>query len=90
MAYLRLSGPWTALLRGLIAGVGAGIVSTVIADVALSVLSKEQSGLASGTNDTYRDLGIAVGIAGLAPSSPPAPATRLTLCSRLAANPVSS
>jgi hypothetical protein len=35
----------------------------VIADVALSVVPKEQSGMASGINDTFRQVGIAVGIA---------------------------
>jgi hypothetical protein len=35
----------------------------VIADVAVSVVPKEQSGMASGINDTFRQVGIAVGIA---------------------------
>ena len=65
MSGLSLTDKWTALLPGLIvAGAGAGIVNTVIADVAVSVVPKEQSGLASGANDAFRNLGIAVGIAG--------------------------
>ena len=35
----------------------------MIADVAVSVVPKEQSGMASGINDTFRQVGIAVGIA---------------------------
>ena len=35
----------------------------MIADVALSVVPKEQSGMAAGINDTFRQVGIAVGIA---------------------------
>jgi hypothetical protein len=35
----------------------------VIADVALSVVPKEQSGMAAGINDTFRQVGVAVGIA---------------------------
>jgi EmrB/QacA subfamily drug resistance transporter len=55
---------WTALLPGfLLAGVGIGLVNPVIADVAVSVVPKEQSGMASGINDTFRQVGIAIGIA---------------------------
>jgi hypothetical protein len=35
----------------------------VIADVAVSVVPKEQSGMAAGINDTFRQVGVAVGIA---------------------------
>ena len=35
----------------------------MIADVALSVVPKERSGMAAGINDTFRQVGIAVGIA---------------------------
>ena len=35
----------------------------MIADVAVSVVPKEQSGMASGINDTFRQVGIAIGIA---------------------------
>ena len=40
-----------------------GLVNPVIADVAVSVVPKEQSGMASGINDTFRQVGIAIGIA---------------------------
>jgi hypothetical protein len=35
----------------------------VIADVAVSIVPKERSGMAAGINDTFRQVGIAVGIA---------------------------
>jgi hypothetical protein len=55
---------WTTLLPGfLLAGIGIGMVNPVIADVAVSVVPKEQSGMASGINDTFRQVGIAIGIA---------------------------
>jgi EmrB/QacA subfamily drug resistance transporter len=64
MSGLSASDGWTALLPGFIlAGVGAGIVNTVVADVALSVVPKERSGMAAGINDTFRQVGVAVGIA---------------------------
>jgi EmrB/QacA subfamily drug resistance transporter len=55
---------WTAMLGGfLLAGAGTGLLNPVIADVALSVVPREQSGMAAGINDTFRQVGIAVGIA---------------------------
>ena len=55
---------WTALLPGFaIAGAGTGLVNVVIADVAVSVVPKERSGMASGINDTFRQVGVSVGIA---------------------------
>jgi hypothetical protein len=35
----------------------------VIGDVALSVVPKERSGMAAGINDTFRQVGVAVGVA---------------------------
>jgi MFS family permease len=55
---------WTTLLGGfLVAGVATGLINPVIADVAVSVVPKERSGMAAGINDTFRQVGIAVGIA---------------------------
>jgi predicted MFS family arabinose efflux permease len=55
---------WTTLLGGFVlAGAGVGLINPVIADVAVSVVPKEQSGMASGINDTFRQVGIAIGIA---------------------------
>ncbi len=64
MTGLGVDSEWTALLVGfIVGGVGIGLVNPVIADVALSVVPKEQSGMAAGINDTFRQVGIAVGIA---------------------------
>jgi EmrB/QacA subfamily drug resistance transporter len=64
MSGISPSDGWTALLPGFIlSGIGTGIVNTVIADVALSVVPKERSGMAAGINDTFRQVGVAVGIA---------------------------
>jgi EmrB/QacA subfamily drug resistance transporter len=55
---------WTTLLGGFVlAGAGVGLINPVIADVAVSVVPKEQSGMAAGINDTFRQVGIAIGIA---------------------------
>jgi Major Facilitator Superfamily len=64
MGGLDPTDEWTALLGGFIlAGAGVGLINPVIADVALSVVPKEQSGMAAGINDTFRQVGIAIGIA---------------------------
>src|SRR5215212_8036425 len=55
---------WTGLLGGfIVAGASIGLLNPVIAGVAVSVVPKEQSGMASGINDTFRQVGIAVGVA---------------------------
>jgi predicted MFS family arabinose efflux permease len=57
---------WTAILPGLLlAGVGMGLVNPTGSALALDALPPEQSGLASGANDTFRQTGVAVGIAWL-------------------------
>jgi EmrB/QacA subfamily drug resistance transporter len=64
MSGVDAGSEWTALLGGfLVAGAGVGLLNPVIANVALSVVPKEQSGMASGINDTFRQVGVAVGIA---------------------------
>jgi EmrB/QacA subfamily drug resistance transporter len=64
MGGLTSASDWTSLLGGfLVAGAGVGLLNPVIADVAVSVVPKEQSGMASGINDTFRQVGVSVGIA---------------------------
>jgi EmrB/QacA subfamily drug resistance transporter len=64
MSGVDAGSEWTTLLGGfLVAGGGVGLLNPVIADVAVSVVPKEQSGMASGINDTFRQVGVAVGIA---------------------------
>jgi EmrB/QacA subfamily drug resistance transporter len=55
---------WTGLLPGFfLVGIGVGLINPAVADVAVSVVPREQSGMASGINDTFRQVGIAIGIA---------------------------
>jgi MFS family permease len=57
---------WTQLLPGfLIAGAGIGLTNPVLASSAISVVPPERSGMASGINNTFRQVGIATGIAAL-------------------------
>jgi predicted MFS family arabinose efflux permease len=57
---------WTALLPGLlVGGLAIGVISPALAAAMVSVLPVERSGLSSGINNTFRQLGIAIGIAGL-------------------------
>ncbi|HEX3316964.1 MAG TPA: MFS transporter [Solirubrobacteraceae bacterium] len=64
MGGISAGSEWTTLLGGfLVAGAAVGLINPVIADVAVSVVPKEQSGMAAGINDTFRQVGVAVGIA---------------------------
>ncbi len=57
---------WTALLPGfLLAGAGIGMVNPPLASTAIGVVDGRRSGMASGINSTFRQVGIATGIAGL-------------------------
>jgi predicted MFS family arabinose efflux permease len=57
---------WTALLAGfIVAGAGIGIVNPNLAQAAIAVVEPRKSGMASGINSTFRQVGIATGIAGL-------------------------
>ena len=64
MAGVDATDDWTGLLGGfIVAGAGIGLLNPAIADVAVSVVPKEQSGMASGINDTFRQVGVALGVA---------------------------
>ena len=57
---------WTKLLPGfVIAGVGIGFVNAPLASTAVSVVEPRRAGMAAGINTTFRQIGIATGIAGL-------------------------
>jgi predicted MFS family arabinose efflux permease len=57
---------WTTLLAGfLVAGAGIGMTNPAIASVAVGVVSAAKAGMGSGINNTFRQVGIATGIAGL-------------------------
>jgi EmrB/QacA subfamily drug resistance transporter len=55
---------WIHLLPGLIVcGFGIGMVNPSLANVAIGVVPPQESGMASGVNSTFRQVGIAGGIA---------------------------
>jgi EmrB/QacA subfamily drug resistance transporter len=57
---------WTIILPGeLIALIGTGLFNPALSSVALGSIPPEQSGVAAGANDTFRQAGIAVGVAAL-------------------------
>ena len=57
---------WWLFLPGLLVALpGAGMFNPAVSQVALSSAPIEQSGLAAGVNDIFRQAGIAVGIAAL-------------------------
>ena len=55
---------WTTLLPGfVVGGIGIGLLNPPTAAVSVSVVDRDQSGMAAGINNTFRQVGIAVGIA---------------------------
>ena len=66
MRGLQPADDWTALLAGfLIAGAGIGLVNPALASAAIGVVEPQRAGMASGINSTFRQVGIATGIAAL-------------------------
>jgi MFS family permease len=66
MLIADVDSAWTALLPGLlVTSVGTGLFNPTGSALALDALPDEQSGLAAGSNDTFRQTGVAVGIAAL-------------------------
>lgn len=64
MSGLDAGSDWTHLIVGLLlGGVGAGLVNAPLASTAVGVVHHHQAGMASGANTTFRQIGIAVGIA---------------------------
>jgi EmrB/QacA subfamily drug resistance transporter len=66
MRGLTPSSHWTALLPGfIVAGAGVGLVNPALASTAIGVVPPQRSGMASGINNTFRQVGVATGIAAL-------------------------
>jgi hypothetical protein len=66
MAGLTGTSAWTHLIPGfIVAGLGSGLVNPPLASTAIGVVPPHQAGMASGTNATFRQIGIATGIAAL-------------------------
>jgi EmrB/QacA subfamily drug resistance transporter len=63
---VKLGDSWTTLLAGfLFAGAGIGMVNPGIAQTAIGVVPPQKAGMGSGINNTFRQVGIATGVAGL-------------------------
>ncbi len=66
MTLLSATSGWTVLLAGMVvSGIGSGVTNPVLASAAVGTVSSEKAGVGSGINNTFRQVGIAVGIAGL-------------------------
>jgi EmrB/QacA subfamily drug resistance transporter len=64
MRGLGAGSSWTYLIPGMIVGgVGVGLVNPPLASTAIGVVRPQQAGMASGINSTFRQVGIATGIA---------------------------
>ena len=64
MRGLDAGSAWTHLIPGMIVGgVGVGIVNPPLASTAVGVVPPQRAGMASGINSTFRQVGIATGIA---------------------------
>jgi EmrB/QacA subfamily drug resistance transporter len=64
MRGLDASSSWTHLVAGLaVAGIGSGFVNPPLASTAVGVVPPQRAGMASGINSTFRQVGIATGIA---------------------------
>jgi len=66
MAGISGDSSWTHLIPGfIVSGLGAGLVNPPLASTAIGVVRPEKAGMASGVNNTFRQVGIAAGIAAL-------------------------
>ncbi|MEO6999569.1 MAG: MFS transporter, partial [Terracoccus sp.] len=64
MRGLDASTSWTHLIPGfIVAGIGVGMVNPPLASTAVGVVPPRLAGMASGVNSTFRQVGIATGIA---------------------------
>jgi EmrB/QacA subfamily drug resistance transporter len=64
MRGLGATSSWTHLIPGMIVGgIGIGMVNPPLASTAVGVVPPQQAGMASGINSTFRQVGIATGIA---------------------------
>ncbi len=64
MAGLTGTSSWTHFIPGfIISGTGAGLVNPPLASTAVGVVVPQRSGMASGVNTTFRQIGIATAIA---------------------------
>ena len=66
MLMIGVDSSWAVILPGLlVTSLGTGLFNPTASALALNALPDSQSGLAAGSNDTFRQTGVAVGIAAL-------------------------
>lgn len=66
MARLTADSNWTVLIPGfVVAGLGSGAINPPLASTAVGVVEPHRAGMASGINNTFRQVGVATGIAAL-------------------------
>ena len=66
MTVAEADSSWAVLIPGItVALIGTGLFNPSVSAVALNSVPAEQSGLAAGVNDTFRQAGIAIGVAAL-------------------------
>lgn len=66
MTHVHADSTWTVLLPGfIVTGIGVGITNPVVASATVSVVPPERSGMSTGSSSTFRQVGVATGIAGL-------------------------
>ncbi|HEX3691846.1 MAG TPA: MFS transporter [Solirubrobacteraceae bacterium] len=66
MTAVTPTSSWTALIPGFVLqGIGVGLINPPLASAAVGVVPPARSGMASGANSTFRQVGIATGIAAL-------------------------
>jgi len=64
MRGLGAGSTWTHLIPGMVVGgIGIGLVNPPLASTAVGVVAPQRAGMASGINSTFRQVGIATGIA---------------------------
>jgi hypothetical protein len=63
---LNAHSDWTALLSGLLlAGAGIGLVNPTVAEAAIGVVPAARAATGAAINNTFRQVGVAVGVAAL-------------------------
>jgi EmrB/QacA subfamily drug resistance transporter len=66
MTVVDADSEWTVLLPGfIVTGAGIGMTNPSLATTAISVVEPARSGMASGINNTFRQVGVATGIAAM-------------------------
>jgi EmrB/QacA subfamily drug resistance transporter len=86
---VTLGTTWTHFVPGfLVCGVGTGLVTVPLASTAIGVVPQQEAGVASGINSTFRQVGIATGIAAL--GSVLTSTSRSAIIGQLASTPFAS